>query len=95
MSWPKVPVDFRPDWPRMAAQAINRLLSKAVLKAQGAAWTAATGTESRSALAAYAGQVVSNPPTQAEMQALDNAVKANSQALAALINDLKANGTLT
>ena len=61
----------------------------------GAAWTAATGTEARTALVSYAGQTVSNPPTQAEMQALDNAVKAISQHLVAAINDLKGNGALT
>ena len=62
---------------------------------QGAAWTAATGTASRSALASYGGQTVSNPPTQAEVQAIDNAAKAMSQALVALITDLKANGSLS
>lgn len=61
----------------------------------GPAWTAATGTEARSALASYAGQVVSNPPTQVEMQALDDAAKAISQHVIALINDLKGNGALT
>lgn len=66
-----------------------------VLQDQGAAWTAATGTAARTALAAYAGQVVSNPPTQAQVQAIDDAVKAQGQALVALINDLRANGALT
>lgn len=62
---------------------------------QGTAWTAATGTEARTALAAYAGQTVSNPPTQAEVQAIDDAVKAISQHVVALINDLRGNGALT
>jgi len=66
-----------------------------VLQDVGAAWTDATGTASRTALASYAGQTVSNPPTQAEMQTLDDAVKAISQHLVAVINDLKANGSLT
>lgn len=61
----------------------------------GSAWTAATGTISRAAYASYAGQTVTNPPTQAEMQALDDAVKAMSQAVVGLITDLKANGVLT
>lgn len=61
----------------------------------GSAWTDATGTAARTALASYAGQVVSNPPTQAEVQALDDAVKAISQHVVALINDAKANGVLT
>lgn len=60
----------------------------------GASWTAPTGTLARTALASYAGQTVSNPPTQAEMQALDDAVKAMSQAVVAIITDLRANGAL-
>lgn len=66
-----------------------------VEKDQGPAWTDATGTPARTALASYAGQTVSNPPTQAEVQALDNAAKAISQHVVAIINDLKANGALT
>lgn len=74
---------------------IATLEATAVLKDQGPAWTDATGTAARTALASYAGQVVSNPPTQAQMQALDDAVKAISQHLVAVINDGKANGVLT
>lgn len=70
-------------------------LAPFVRQDQGAAWTAASGTEARTALASYAGQTVSNPPTQVEMQALDDAVKAISQHLVAFINDAKGNGTLT
>ena len=66
-----------------------------VLQDVGAAWTAATGTEARTALASYAGQNVSAAYVEAEAQATDDAVKAVSQALVALINDLKANGALT
>jgi hypothetical protein len=51
-------------------------------------WGAASGTLSRGAYASYAGQVVSNPPTQAETQALDDAVKLLSKTVAALITDL-------
>lgn len=61
----------------------------------GPAWTDATGTAARTALASYAGQTISNPPTQAEVQTLDDAVRAISQHLVAVINDLKANGALT
>lgn len=39
--------------------------------------------------AAYAGQVISNPPTQAEVQALDAAVVAQSTAITALIAALQ------
>lgn len=66
-----------------------------VLQDVGPAWTAATGTAARTAYASYAGQTVSNPPTQAQVQAIDDAVKVISQALVGLITDLKANGCLT
>lgn len=70
-------------------------LAPFVRQDQGAAWSAATGTEARTALASYAGQVVSNPPTQVQVQAIDDAVKALSQHLVALINDARSNGVLT
>lgn len=70
-------------------------LEPLVRQDQGAAWTAATGTEARTALASYAGQTVSAAPTQAEVQAIDDAVKAISQHVVAMITDLKANGVLT
>jgi hypothetical protein len=70
-------------------------LAPFVRQDQGAPWSAATGTEARTALAAYAGQVISNPPTQVEVQALDDAVKAISQHLVAFINDCRSNGVLT
>lgn len=67
----------------------------AVLKDQTAPWATPTGTFARTTFAAYAGQTVSNPPTQAEMQALDDVVKGMSQRFAALISDLRGNGVLT
>ncbi len=70
-------------------------LAPFVRQDQGAAWTAATGTEARTALAAYAGQTISNPPTQAEVQTLDDAVKAIGQHFVAFINDARSNGVLT
>jgi hypothetical protein len=53
-------------------------------------WGAASGTLSRAAYAAYAGQTVSNPPTQVEVQAIDDALKLLSETVAALITDLTA-----
>ena len=61
----------------------------------GAAWTAATGTASRATFATYAGQTISVGYVQAEVQTIDDHVKVLSQRLKALIDDLKANGTLT
>lgn len=51
-------------------------------------WGAASGTLSRAAYTSYAGQTVSNPPTQAEVQQVDDALKLLSQTVAALITDL-------
>ena len=59
------------------------------------AWATPTGTFDRTTFATYAGQTVSNPPTQAQVQQIDDAVKLLSQHLAALISDLRANGVLT
>lgn len=50
-------------------------------------WANPTGTLSRGAYAAYAGQAISSPPTQAEVQALDDVVKLMSQTLAAWLTD--------
>lgn len=62
---------------------------------QTLAWVDATGTPSRATFATYAGQIVSNPPTQAEVQAIDDHVKLLSQRVAALVNDLRSIGALT
>lgn len=58
-----------------------------VLSARKTGWGSPSGTLSRSAYASYAGQTVSNPPTQGEVQALDDAVKLLSQTVAALLTD--------
>lgn len=67
----------------------------AVVQRKTAAWATPTGTLNRTTFVAYAGQTVSATPTQAQVQAIDDAVKLLSQHLAALISDLRANGTLT
>lgn len=54
-----------------------------------------TGTLSRASFATYTAPVISNPPTQAEVQAIADALQAVSRTLAALITDLEANGNLT
>lgn len=58
-------------------------------------WADATGTLDRTSLTTYAGQTVSNPPTQAEMQTIDDHLKKVSQVLGALITDLTTSGLLT
>ena len=62
-----VPVDGkRTDWPRLAAQAINRLIGQTVQKDGQTIYTAPT---------------ISDPPTQAEVQALADALEAVSERL--------------
>lgn len=52
-------------------------------------WGAPSGTLSRAAYASYAGQTVSNPPTQAEVQQIDDALKLLSQVVVAILTDLR------
>lgn len=56
---------------------------------------APTGALNRSTFATYTAASISNPPTQAEVQAIANALQTASRTLAALITDLRANGNLT
>lgn len=61
----------------------------------GPAWTAASGTASRATYATYAAPAITNPPTQAEVQAIADAVQILSQRVKALIDDLTANSALS
>jgi hypothetical protein len=62
-----IPVDAKTtDWPRKVANAVNRLLGKAVQKDGATIYTAPT---------------ISNPPTQAEVQAIADALEAVSERL--------------
>jgi hypothetical protein len=54
-----------------------------------------TGTLARAIFATYTAATISNPPTQAEVQAVANALQDASRTLAALITDMKANGNLS
>ena len=55
---------------------------------------APTGTVSRATFATYTAPVISAIPTQAEVQAIADALQAVSRTLAALVTDLRANGNL-
>jgi uncharacterized protein YukE len=55
-----------------------------------ATWATPTGTFDRTTFATYSAPVISNPPTQAEVQGVANAVQNMSRHLAALISDLRA-----
>lgn len=61
-----IPVSFGPDWHRTVANIVNRLLGKAVQKDGATIYTAPT---------------ISNPPTQAEVQAIADALEAVSDRL--------------
>ena len=51
-------------------------------------WSAATGTSSKATFATYTAPAISNPPTQAEVQALANHVQVLSQRLKAVTDGL-------
>lgn len=53
-------------------------------------WGVPSGTLARTTFATYAGQNISNPPTEAEVQAIDDALVIVSRRLAALITDVLA-----
>lgn len=57
-------------------------------------WGAPSGTLTRTTFAAYAGQTVSNPPTQAQVQAIDDHLKIVSERLAALVTDQITQGSI-
>lgn len=66
----------------------------AVLGARRTGWSADSGTAKRSANTTYSAPTISNPPTQAEVQAMANALQDTTQALKALKDDLIALGML-
>lgn len=81
-----------------AAQADIAVLEGAgpyVLQDATLAWTAPTGAASRATFATYASQTISNPPTQAEVQAINDALVIVSERMNALITDLQGNNVLT
>lgn len=63
---------------------------KAVLKAQKAGWAPWSGTDDRATHATYTAPTISNPPTQAEVQALAAALQNVSRGFKALVDDLHA-----
>jgi hypothetical protein len=70
-------------------------LAPFVRQDQTAAWVDPTGTLARTTFAAVSSFTVSNPPTQAEVQAIADHVVILSQRLAALVTDLRGNNVLT
>jgi hypothetical protein len=72
---------------QLSSSLINTFLSSANVQA---GWGTPSGTLARTTFASYNGQTISNPPTQAEVQTLDDTVRDNSRRLAALVTDLLA-----
>lgn len=79
----------------LAAASAQNTADGAVQQDVGPAWDVPTGTAARATFASYTGQTISNPPTQAEVQAHDVHLVMLSQRMAAMVSDLKANGALT
>lgn len=77
------------------ASSANANANTRVLKSAGPSFLAPTGTLSRTAYASYVSAVVSNPPTQAEVQAISDGLQALSQHVVAVITDLRSNQALT
>lgn len=71
----------------ISSQLISTFLSTANPQT---GWGTPSGTLARTTFATYAGQTITNPPTQAEVQAIDDALVIVSRRLGALITDLKA-----
>lgn len=72
----------------MTATPAIRIATNQVLTGRKTGWGNPSGTLSRAAYAAYAGQNVSAAYVEAEAQATDDALKLLSQTVAALITDL-------
>lgn len=65
------------------------------LLAPTSAYGAMTGTATRSAIATYTAPTISDPPTQAQVQAIANALQALSRRVKAIGDDLQAKDILT
>lgn len=71
-----------------SSEAASKPISEFLTTSNTATYGLPSGSLARTTFATYAGQTISNPPTQAEVQALDDAVVIVSQRLAAVITDL-------
>lgn len=65
-----------------------------VVTARQTGWGAATGTATRTAIATYTAPTISNPPTQAEVQAIADALQAWSRRSKALSDDMATHGLI-
>lgn len=65
-----------------------------VVTSRRTGWGAMTGTAARTAGAVHASQTISSPPTQTQVQNIDNSLVIVAQRLKALIDDLNAHGLI-
>lgn len=65
-----------------------------VAKETSSGWASPTGTAERTTFTTYTAPTISNPPTQAEVQAVADAVQILSRRMKALVDDLKSSGVI-
>ena len=65
-----------------------------VVGARNTGWTADTGTATKTSSATYTAPTISNPPTQAEVQAIANALQAATRSIKALKDALISHGLI-
>lgn len=85
-----------PSWDASGNVTVTTLKvgSSQVVGSRKTGWTAATGTHNRGAYASYAGQTVSAGYVQAEVQAIDDALKALSRRFYSLETDVTSHGLI-
>jgi len=65
-----------------------------VVSTRRTGWSAWTGTASRLSYGSHLSQTISNPPTQTQVQNIDNSLVSVTQAMKALLDDLIAHGLI-
>lgn len=73
-----------------AGELSSALIANFLSTSNEANWTTGSGTESRVGADTYTAPVITNPPTQAEVQAIADKLEEISQNMFALLNDLSA-----
>lgn len=91
---------FQRFWQNVSLQAdegasVAPDVSNKVDKGTSGGWAAATGTSSKTTFATYAAPTISNPPTQAEVQAIADHLQVLSRHTKALIDAGLSSGLLS
>jgi len=76
-------------------RAFLQQLASGVLKAVQTGWAAPVGSGSRASINANYSTAIGNPPTQAQVQAMEAQLEALSKAVAQLIKDLESAGAIS